>query len=156
MRRYRLLSLLICSFIMLAFTSSSARTFSPDAVSLTVNNPYCAQASPASPACLIYVRYISATSTDPNFRGVQISINGKARAFFSNFFESSTYINDMMMGKGLRVICGGPNASGVPGYGLQYSVGISAIVTGSSPVTDTANVTCPYFESRLYLPMVKK
>jgi hypothetical protein len=60
-----------------------------------------------------------------------------------------------MMGKGLQVFCGGPNASGVPGYGLQYSVGISAIVTGSSPITDTANVTCPYFESRLYLPMIK-
>jgi hypothetical protein len=140
---------------MLTSTSGSARTSSPDAVSLTVSNPYCAQASPISPTCLIYVRYISATSTDPNFRGIQISIDGKARAFFSNFFETSTYINDSMMGKGLQVFCGGPNASGVPGYGLQYSVGISAIVTGSSPITDTANVTCPYFESRLYLPMIK-
>jgi hypothetical protein len=156
MRGYRLLSLIICSFIMLAFTSSSAHTFSPDAVSLTVSNPYCAQAAPASPTCLIKVRYISATSTDPNFLGVQISINGKTRAFFSNFFENSTNINDAMMGNGLQVFCGGRNASGVPGYGLQYSVGISAIVSGSSPITDTANVTCPYFESRLYLPMIEK
>lgn len=155
MRRYRLLSLFICIFIMLVFTSGSARTFSPDAVSLNVSNPYCAQASPASPTCLIRVRSISATSTDPNFLGVQISINGKARAFFSEFFENSVSINDSMMGKGLQVFCGGRNASGVPGSGLQYSVGISAIVSGSSPVTDIANVTCPYFETRLYLPMVK-
>jgi hypothetical protein len=156
MRRYRLLSLFICSFIMLASTSGSARTFSPDAVSLTVSNPYCAQASPSSATCLIYVRYISATSTDPNFRGVQISINWKARAYFSNFFETSVYINDRMMGKGLQVICGGPKASGLPGYGLQYSVGISAMVSGSRPITDTANVTCPFFESRTYLPMIKR
>ena len=156
MRRYRLVSLFICSFIMLASTSGSARTFSPDAVSLTVSNPYCAQVSPASPTCLIYVRYISATSTDPNFRGVQISINGKPRAFFSNFFETSVYINDSMMGKGLQVICGGPNASGLPDYGLQYNVGISAIVSGSNPITDTASVTCPFFESKAYLPMVRK
>jgi hypothetical protein len=156
MRRFRLVSLLICSFIMLASTSGSARTSSPDAVSLTVSNPYCTQSSPASPTCLIYVRYISATSTDPNFRGIQISINGKTRAFFSNFFETSVYINDSMMGKGLQVVCGGPNASGVPDYGLQYGVGTSAIISGSSPITDTANVTCPAFESRLYLPMIKR
>jgi hypothetical protein len=156
MRRYRLVSLLICSFIMLVVTSGSARTSSPDAVSLTVSNPYCTQSSPASPTCLIYVRYISATSTDPNFRGVQISINGKPRAFFSEFFENAVYINDSMMGKGLQVICGGPNASGVPGSGLQYGVEISALITGSSPITDTANVTCPFFESKLYLPMIKR
>jgi hypothetical protein len=155
-RRYRLLSLFICSFFILITTSGSARMVANSGVTLTVNNPYCAQASPSSSTCLINVRNISATSSDPNFRGVQITINGKTRAFFSNFFETSVFINDGMMGKGLQVTCGRPKASGLPGYGLQYSVGISAIVSGSSPTTDTANVTCPSFESKSYLPMLKK
>jgi hypothetical protein len=156
MRHDRLASLFICSIFLLVCTSGSARTLSPDAVSLTVNNPTCAQASPSSVTCLINVRNISAASSDPNFLGVQITVNGKTRAFFSNFFETSVSINRRMLGNGLQVICGKPNASGLPDYGLQYNLGISAIVSGSSPITDTAIVTCPFFEGKAYLPMVRK
>ena len=155
MRPLRFVSLLICLSALLIGTSGSARTLAPEALSLIVSNPYCTQASAASSTCLINVRNISATSSDPNFLGVQISINGKTRAYFSNFFENSVYINDSMMGKGLQVTCGRPNASGLPGYGLQYNLGISALVSGGSPTTDTAVVTCPAFESKLYLPVVK-
>jgi hypothetical protein len=156
MRHYRLVSLFVCLFFLPICTSGSARTVSPDTVALAVNNPYCAQASPSSATSLINVRNIYATSSDPNFLGVEITVNGKTRAFFSNFFETSVFINKRMMRNGLQVICGRPNASGLPYYGLQYNVGISAIVSGSSPTTDTAIVTCPFFEGKAYLPMVRK
>jgi hypothetical protein len=156
MRHLRFIILIICLSALLVGTSGSARTLAPDAVSLTVSNPYCIQPSTASSTCLINLRYLSATSTDPNFLAVQISVNGKTRAYFSNFFESSVYVNDRMLGKGLQVTCGRPNASGLPAYGLQYNLGISAIVSGSSPITDIANVTCPAFERRLYLPIMEK
>lgn len=156
MRPFRLISVIICLSALLIATSGSARTLAPQAVALTVSNPYCTQPSTASSTCLINLRYLSATSSDPGFLGVQITVNGKTRAYFSNFFESSIYVNDRMMGKGLQVTCGRPNASGVAGFGLQYSLGISAIVSGGSPVTDIANVTCPAFESRLYLPVVNR
>jgi len=61
-----------------------------------------------------------------------------------------------MMGKGMQILCVKPNSSGLPGYGFQYSLGISAIVSGRSPTTDIANVTCPAFESRTDLPLVMK
>jgi hypothetical protein len=156
MRLYRLVSLFICTLFMLLCTSGSSRTLAEGGASLTVSNPYCVQASPPSATCLINVRSIIASNSDPNFRGVLITVNGKTRAFFSNFFETSIYINNKMLGNGLQVVCGRPNASGLPNYGFQYSVGISAIVSGSSPITDTAVVTCPYFEAKLYLPVVKK
>ena len=62
----------------------------------------------------------------------------------------------MMLGDGLQVTCGKPNASGLPDYGFQYNLGISALASGSAPVTDTAIVTCPAFETRTYLPIVMK
>ena len=156
MRPLRFVSLIICLSALLIASSGSARTLAPEAVTLTVSNPYCTQPSTASSTCLINLRYLSATSSDPNFLGVQISIDGKTRAYFSNFFENAVYINDRMMGKGLQVTCGRPNAGGVPGFGLQYNLGISAIVSGGSPTTDTAVVTCPAFERRLYLPIIRK
>jgi hypothetical protein len=155
MRHYRFLSRLVCLLFALVSTSGAARTQSPNAVTLTLNNPYCVQASPASSTCLINIRYLSAASSDPTFRGVQITINGKPRAFFWNYSETSVFINDSMMGKGLQVTCGKPNASGLPGYGLQYNVGFSAIISGSS-TTDNAIVNCPSFESRVYMPRVNK
>jgi hypothetical protein len=157
MRKYRLVSLIIgLSFFLICASGSNRTKAKVAAVSLTVSNPYCTQSAPASSTCLIKVSSINATSTDPNFRGVQITVDGKPRAFFSNFFETSVSINERMMGKGLQVVCGKPNASGVPGYGLQYHVGISAVVSGSSSTSDTANVNCPSYEDRLYLPAVTK
>lgn len=157
MRKYRIGSLIILlSFILICASGSTRTSAEGAAVSLNVSNPYCTQSSPASSTCLINVRSISASSSDPNFLGVRITIDGKTRAYFSNFFETSVSINERMMGKGLQVVCGKPNASGVPGYGLQYHVGISAIFSGSSATNDTANVNCPSYEDRLYLPAVIK
>ena len=156
MRIFRFISLLICTGILLIGTSGSARTLAPDAVTLTVNNPYCTQPSVTSSICLINVRTISANSTDPNFLGIQLTVNGKTRARFSNFFENSVLINTEMMGKGLQVTCGRPNASGVAGYGLQYSLGITALISGGSPITDIANVTCPAYESKIFMPIIRK
>lgn len=157
MRTNRFVSLILCLSLLLVCAGGSTRTMAEGAaVSLAVSNPYCSQAVPATSTCWINVRNINATSSDPNFLGVQITINGKTRAFFSNFFENSVSINEKMMGKGLQVVCGRPNASGVPGYGLQYPVGISAVFSGSSATTDTANVNCPAYEARLYLPAVDK
>jgi hypothetical protein len=147
---------LICLFLLLVCTSSAARSNAPSDVSLAVSNPACTQPSPTTSACLINVRSIIASSSDPTFLGVQIRINGKTRAFFTSFFENSVYINNNMLGKGLEVTCGRPNASGLSGYGLTYNVGISAVFSGSSSTTDTAVVNCPAFESRVYFPTVKK
>ncbi len=156
MRKYRHGALLICLCFLLAGASSSTRSDPQGQVSLTVSNPYCSQTSPGSPTCLIVMRSISATSSDPGFLGIQISIAGKTRAFFSNFFENSVAINSSMLGDGLQVECGEPNASGVAGYGWVYNVGISATFSNSNPTTDTAVVTCPFYQDRLYLPTVRR
>jgi hypothetical protein len=156
MRQYRFVSLFICLLLLICASGSTRTQAESTAVTLTVSNPYCAQSVPASPICWINVRNISATSSDPNFLGVQITVNGKTRAFFSQFFETSVTINKNMLGKGLQVNCGLPNASGQADSGLQYHVGISGIVSGGSPTTDTANVFCPYFVTRVYMPAVYK
>ena len=72
------------------------------------------------------------------------------------FFENSAYLTNLMLDKGLKVACGGPNASGVPGFGRVYSVGLIGYDTTGSPVIDTANVTCPFYEGKTFLPVVRK
>jgi hypothetical protein len=128
----------------------------PQAVTLTVSNPACVQSSIQQGACYINFNYIYATSTDPNFTSIEVTIAGKNRLRMTTFFENSTYLTGSMIGRGLLVTCGRPNASGVPNFGRIYPVSISARVTGGSPITDIANVTCPAYESTNYLPLINK
>ena len=106
----------------------------PQAVTMTVSNPYCVQDVETSGACLINLRYFYASTSDSSFNHIEVAINGKVRAYMIGFFEKSAYLNYAMLGKGLKVACGGKNASGIPDMGLQYAVTFSGFATGSSPV----------------------
>jgi hypothetical protein len=128
----------------------------PQAVTMTVSNPYCVQDIETAGTCRINLRYFYAATTDASFNHIEIAINGKVRADMSGFFENSAYLTGAMLGKGLLVACGGKNASGIPDMGRQYAVTLSGFATGSSPVVDVANVTCPYYQGETYLPLLRK
>ena len=128
----------------------------PQAITLTVSNPYCIQDVETAGTCWINLRYFYASTSDSSFNHIEIAINGKVRAYMTGFFENSAYLNDAMLGNGLKVACGGKNASGIPNMGLQYAVSLTGFATGSSPVVDVANVNCPYFQGTTYLPLLRK
>jgi len=128
----------------------------PQAVSMTVSNPYCVQDVETAGSCLINLRYFYAFTTDSSLSHIEIAINGKVRANMSGFFENSAYLTGPMLGNGLKVACGGKNISGIPDMGRQYVVTLSGFATGSSPVVDSANVTCPYYQGKTYLPILTK
>lgn len=128
----------------------------PQAVTMTVSNPYCAQDVETAGTCRINLRYFYAFTTDASFNHIEIAINGKVRAHMSGFFENSAYLTGAMLGDGLKVACGGKNASGIPDMGRQYVVTLSGFATGSSPVVDSASVTCPYYQGKVYLPFLRK
>lgn len=128
----------------------------PQAVSMTVSNPYCAQDVQTAGSCLINLRYFYASTIDSSFNHIEIAIDGKVRARMNGFFENSAYLAGSMLGNGLKVACGGKNVSGIPDMGRQYAVTLTGFATGSSPVVDVANVTCPYYQGKLYLPLVSK
>ena len=125
-------------------------------ISLTVNNPDCAQSQVETGACYINLRNMSATGSDSSFDHVDVSINGKVRLRMQNFFESASYFSEDMLPQGLKVSCGGPNASGNPNYGKLYSVTIQPYMGTVLGPTDTANVYCPYFKGQINLPLIKK
>jgi hypothetical protein len=102
------------------------------------------------------LRTFYASTTDSSFSRIEISIGGKVRLRLQSFFENAGYLSQDMLGQGLKVACGGPGAGGVSGYGNVFGVQLTGYATGSSPVTDIANVTCPYYLGKLYLPVVRR
>jgi hypothetical protein len=90
-RRWQIgLLLAACLGMSLMLSGGSVRA-APTVTTLTVNNPTCAQLQVATNACVIKIRSISASSTDPLFSHVEISVNGKLRAHLSAFFEQNIY-----------------------------------------------------------------
>ena len=155
----RLIRTLLLVMILLGLTQALAYEpvhTAPQAVSMTVSNPYCVQEVKTAGSCLINLRYFYASTTDSSFSHIEVAIDGKVRARMSGFFENSAYLTGPMLGNGLKVACGGKNISGIPDMGRQYVVTLSGFATGSSPVVDVANVTCPYYQGKLYLPFVTK
>jgi hypothetical protein len=128
----------------------------PQAVAMTVSNPYCVQDVETAGTCRINLGYFYASTTDASFNHIEIAIDGKVRVHMNGFFENSAYLTGAMLDKGLLVACGGKNASGIPDMGRQYAVTLSGFATGSSPVVDVANVTCPYYQNKTYLPILRK
>jgi hypothetical protein len=156
MRALRILFGSASLILVLFLAGEPVRAATLQSVTLYVSNPSCTQPQPATGACYINLRYFYAVSTDPNFNHIEITVDGKVRFRMTGFFETSAYMVGQMLGKGLLVTCGLPGESGVAGFGHVYSVGLSAFVNGSSPITDFANVTCPSFVSKNYVPAVDK
>ena len=149
----RLILIFICLGFPLTFSGVPLQS-SPQATTLTVSNPYCSLVTPSTGACYINIRYLSAS--DPLLTHVEITVNGKVRAYMTGFFETSAALSAGMLNDGLQVVCGKPNVSGIPNLGYQYSVGISVYANGSPTTTDTAVVTCPAFEAKINLPFIKR
>jgi hypothetical protein len=156
MRALRSFSLFAVLLLIPIIFSGSSQAASPDAITLNISNPTCTQVKTNSGSCLINIRAMSANSSDPSFSHVEISISGKVRAYYSTFFESAIYADYRMLGNGLQVSCGGPNASGDPNYGQKYEVVITAFLADVPSITDTAIVYCPYFFGKNLTPLVIK
>ena len=114
MRILRFLFTLLGIGLIVALAGEPVRA-EPSALTMNVSRPYCVQASPPSGACFINVSSFSASTPDSTFARIEISIDGKVRLRMQSFFENSAYLTYLMMGEGLKVTCGGPNASGVRG-----------------------------------------
>ncbi len=157
------ISLVLLALSLSAVRSDEAVRAAPQAtpsatLAVTMSDPTCVQAAAVPGACYIVIRSINASASDTSYTGLDIAIDGKVRARIQPFFETTTYLNDRMLGRGLMVTCGRPNASGDPNYGRQYQVSYAGYLIGSSTpaVSGSASVFCPAYESKVYTPLVRK
>jgi len=158
MRLRHILILLFALGLLLGFSGEPARATPQATLTATLNNPYCEQSSPASGSCFINMRALFANASDQTFTNLDVSIDGKVRLRMQTFFETSAYVYASMLGKGLQVACGLPNASGDPAFGHRYQVAYAGYLYGySTPqASGYANVYCPSFETKVYVPYIQK
>lgn len=125
-------------------------------LNLGMSNPSCAEASPQTGMCTLQIRSLTAVgSAGSSLSNVELSVNGKLRLRMIGFFESSAYLDNKMLGDGLYVPCGGKNAGGNPAYGNVYTLSADAYLSDNTHSSASAQLTCPYYEGKTYLPSVR-
>lgn len=134
-------NLLIClAGAALALHGLAARSAT---LSLSVSNPYCVASQAQLNRCSINISSISAVASDTSFSRIEISVDGKLRVVENGFFETSATFSRNMLSDGLSVVCGLDGEGGTSGFGRTHNVAISAYLSGSGPLVDTAIVACP-------------
>ena len=77
-----------------------------------------------------------------------VTIDGRIRAYYGGFFQTSMTVTPSMHPPGFKVRCGGAGAGGDPEFGFQYAYTIRAKETGGLTATNYGTAICPA-ETRL-------
>lgn len=107
--------------------------------------------------CYIEWNYLAVTASSSQYIiSMTVSIDGKLRAYYAGFFQTSMYVPADFHKPGFMVTCGKKGASGYPNLGKSYSYILRARETGGLAAANYGSVTCPYGFPGVYLPWVAR
>jgi hypothetical protein len=153
---FRLIGLIALVLVLQAQGDRAHAALPSSTVTLTMSNPDCVQAEPKTAVCSIQFNSLAATGSNPTLSRVEVLIGGKLRFEMAGFFESTAILTNTMIPGGLKVACGVPNASGLPNYGKVYLVTANAYMADGTSASASANVACPAYTVKNYLPLISK
>lgn len=100
--------------------------------------------------CYIQWSSLSVSATSPqHMERMTVAIDGRVRAVYAGFFQTSMYVPPEMHAEGFKVACGSAGASGDADSGFHYPVEIKARESGGLTAANYGTAICPA-EYRLY------
>jgi len=104
----------------------------------------CILPEPHKDTCYIQWGYMQVTASSSQYViSMSVAIDGRLRAYYGGFFQTSMHVPGDMQSPGFRVSCGPPGASGLPTLGSTHSYTIRARETGGLRAANYGSVTCP-------------
>jgi hypothetical protein len=111
-------------------------------------------AAETSDACYIEWPYLYVTASASQYIiSMTLEIDGRKRAYYSGFFQTSMYAPGEMYLPGFKVSCGVPGSNPDPRLGKSYSYTIRARETGGLSAANYGSVTCPAGPRKIFLPL---
>ncbi len=137
------------------------RQTAPDAPAISFIDsptPTCYQpAGKTSNACFIEWNYIQVfASTSQYIISTTVQIDGRMRAYYSGFFQTSITVPSDIHNPGFKVACGPPGSNPIPELGKSYSFTLRARETGGLGAANYGSVTCPVGPRQVFLPIAVK
>ena len=120
-------------------------------------SPSCYRPIPATNVCYIEWSYLQVSASSSQYIiSMTVAIDGRMRANYAGFFQTSMYVPAQMHSPGFKVPCGKPGASGIGGMGASHAYTIRAKETGGLSSANYGSVTCPAGTYDIYLPMTAR
>jgi hypothetical protein len=95
-------------------------------------------------ACYIQWSSLQVSATSPQYiERMTVTIDGRVRAVYSGFFQTSMTVPPGMQNEGFKVACGIAGASGDPESGFNYSYTVKARETGGLSSSNFGTAVCP-------------
>lgn len=95
-------------------------------------------------ACYIQWSSLSVSAASPQYmERMTVAIDGRIRAVYTGFFQTSMYVPPEMHAPGFKVACGMAGASGDPDSGFHYAYEIRARETGGLSTANYGTAICP-------------
>ncbi|MBP7589167.1 MAG: hypothetical protein KBA72_14525 [Thermoanaerobaculia bacterium] len=95
-------------------------------------------------SCVIQWNYLYVTAGASQYIvDMTVEIDGRVRAAFAGFFQSSMFVPSTMVFPGYWVTCGQPGAGGDPTHGRLVDYTIRARETGGLSSANYGSVLCP-------------
>jgi hypothetical protein len=94
--------------------------------------------------CYIQWSYLNVSaSTSQYIISMTMAIDGRTRAYYSGFFQTSMYVPQELSNPGYKVACGPPGSDVNPRLGKTYAYTIRSRETGGLSAANYGSVTCP-------------
>jgi len=104
----------------------------------------CYQSADAYDTCYLVWGYLYVEAGDSQYMTrMTVEIDGRLRAVYSGFFQTSMYVPADMHGPGFKVACGEAGSGGDPELGAAYTYTIRAAETGGLTSANYGTAFCP-------------
>lgn len=111
-----------------------------------IDSPTAACYGPMDEIDVCYIQWssLSVSATSPQYmERMTVAIDGRIRAVYTGFFQTSMYVPPEMHVQGFKVACGIAGASGDPESGFHYAYVVRARETGGLSAANYGTAICP-------------
>lgn len=106
--------------------------------------PTCYRAREISQICFVEWNYLAVTATNSQYLlSMKVELDGRVRAYYQGFFQTSMFVPAQMYEPGFAVVCGQPGEGGDPRLGKQHAWVVRAEETGGQTATSSGAIFCP-------------
>jgi hypothetical protein len=121
-------------------------------------SPTCYRPGLHSNICRVNWGLVRVSTVSPRtIVSVTLTIDGRMRANYQGYFQSSLSVEPGFHGDGFQVACGFEGVDGVAGMGRVYDWRLKALDSEGLEATNKGTVTCPAWHPiSVYLPLVQR
>jgi hypothetical protein len=124
---------------------------------ISASNPTCYRPALQSNTCIVRWGAIDVSTASPRtVISMTLSVDGRVRAVYQGFFQSTMHVSPSFHQTGFQMTCGPAGVAGLPDRGHVYAWTLRAQDSAGDETTSAGSVTCPSLDPlHTFLPLIQ-